>query len=101
MRQKIVARALPTGSYDSAPEAFHLWLRLPAVWGRREFAAAMAVNGIAVVMSDSFAVSTDGSAPEAVRVCIGGIADRYQIVHAVGIIAEALRHPPVSVTQVV
>lgn len=101
VRQKIAARALPPGSYDSAPDAFHLWLRLPPPWGRQQFAARMREAGVAVVTSDAFAVLPQGDAPEAVRVCIGGVADRYQIQHAVELLGEALRHPPLSAPQVV
>jgi len=94
VRHKIATRALPAGSYDAVPDGFHLWLRLPPPWDRREFAAMLADAGVAVVASDAFAVGGAAGAPEAVRVCVGGAADRYQIEHAMGLMGEALRHPP-------
>jgi DNA-binding transcriptional MocR family regulator len=99
VRQKIAARALQNGSFDAVPDGFHLWLRLPAPWGRKEFAATMAAAGVAVVASDAFFVSMERSAPEAVRVCVGGVADRYQIQHAMELIGQALSHPPLCVAH--
>jgi DNA-binding transcriptional MocR family regulator len=93
VRLKIAARALPAGSYDAAPECFHLWLRLPPSWGRRVFASAMAAAGVAVVTSDAFTVG-QGVGPEAVRVCLGGTADRYEVQHALELMGNALRHAP-------
>ncbi|MDB5774139.1 MAG: GntR family transcriptional regulator [Herbaspirillum sp.] len=91
-RQKLAARILPAGSYVSKPEAFHLWISLPEPWGRKAFAAHMRSSGIGVVASDAFSVSAQ--APEAVRVCIGGIADRENVGHALQLIAEALQGAP-------
>jgi DNA-binding transcriptional MocR family regulator len=99
VRQKIASRALPQGSYDSHPDAFHLWVRLPPPWTRGLFVARMASSGIGVVASDAFSVSAQ--APEAVRVCIGGIASRDDIQHALEQIARALRCAPVSAPAVV
>ena len=99
VRHKIAVRALAGASYDAVPDSFHLWLRLPPPWGRRQFAAAMAAEGVAVVASDAFAVNAGGGAPEAVRVCIGGTADRYQIQHALELMGQALRHPPPCVAH--
>lgn len=99
VRQKIAARALPAGCYDSKPEAFHLWVRLPAPWNRKEFAARMESSGIGVVTSDAFWVSAQP--PEALRVCIGGIASRDDIQHALELIADGLRSSPVISPAVV
>lgn len=99
VRQKIAARALPPDSYQSHADAFHLWIPLPAPWNRGEFVARMASFGIGVVASDAFSVSAQ--APEAVRVCIGGIASRDDIQHALEQIARGLRSVPVGVPAVV
>lgn len=92
-RQKLASRILPAGSYVSKPEAFHLWISLPEQWNRIAFAAHLQSSGIGVVASDAFAVS--GPPPEAVRVCIGGVANREDIQHALESIADALRSAPV------
>jgi DNA-binding transcriptional MocR family regulator len=98
-RQKLAARILPVGSYVSKPEAFHLWVSLPPPWERAAFAAHMQSSGIWVVASDAFSVSTQP--PEAVRVCIGGVAHREDIQHALEIMANALRSVPLPAPAVV
>ena len=98
-RQKLVARILPVGSYLFKPESFHIWISLPPPWDRKGFSAHMRSSGIGVVVSDAFAVSMQP--PEAVRVCIGGVADREQIQHALELIAEALHSAPMSAPAVV
>jgi DNA-binding transcriptional MocR family regulator len=99
VRQKIAARALPTGSYESQPESFHLWIRLPPPWTRQQFVARLQACGIGVVTSDSFWVSAQP--PEAVRVCIGGVATRDDIQHALEQIASSLRTGPTTAPAVV
>jgi DNA-binding transcriptional MocR family regulator len=98
-RQKIAARVLPPGCYISKPEAFHLWVKLSEPWNRSEFAALMGSSGIGVVASDAFSVSAQP--PEAVRVCIGGIANREEIQHALELIGDTLQRSPVRRPAVV
>jgi hypothetical protein len=52
-----------------------------------------------VVPSDAFCVS--GPPPAAVRVCIGGIANRNDIQHGLEMIAQAMRSPPTIAPAVV
>lgn len=99
VRHKIAARALPAGSYDGPPDGFHLWLRLPEPWDSKAFAQAMASAGVAVVASDAFAVAAQGRALDAVRVCMGGTADRYQLDHAMTLMGQALRQAPPCVAH--
>ena len=91
-RQKIAARILPKGCFDAAPNGFHLWIRLPAGWTSTAFAVRMKTVGIAVVASSAFNVGID--LPNAVRVCIGGIANRDEIQHALIEMTEALSQSP-------
>jgi len=92
VRQKMAARILPERSYVSQPEAFHLWINLPPEWTAKAFAAQMKSSGIGVVASDAFAVSNEPA--EAVRVCIGGIATRDDIQHALELIRDTLLETP-------
>ncbi|WP_371868836.1 aminotransferase-like domain-containing protein [Duganella lactea] len=91
-RQRLAARILPPDSYASQPEAFHLWIKLPEPWDRLALTAHLRATGIGVVPSDAFAV--DGLPPQAIRVCIGGIASQEDIRQALQCIASALKHPP-------
>lgn len=97
-RQRLAARILPRDSYRSQPEAFHLWLPLPSQWDRLAFTAHLRTAGIGVVPSDAFAV--DGQAPQAVRVCIGGVASQEEIRHALELIAVELQRAPLAAPAV-
>ena len=98
-RQKLAARILPPGCFRSSPEAFHIWIRLPTGWGRTEFAAQMKSPGIGVVASDAFLVG--GEPPDAVRICIGGVATREELQHALQLISDNLARPRMSMPAVV
>ncbi len=73
-RQKLAAailpKAMPGGGIRPNPIGFHLWGSLPEPWTRSAFVRHMRSTGIGLVASDAF--TTDGTPPEAVRVCLGG-----------------------------
>lgn len=81
------------GAYGLAaqPEGFHLWLPLAADWSAVEFASYLRMQGVAVVASAAF--STDGSPPNAVRVCLGGPLSLDDCDHALQLIADTIEHP--------
>ncbi len=93
LRQADAARLLPIGSYASHPDAFHLWLSLPAPWTSSRFTGYLREQGVGVVGSDAFTVAGN-TAPEAVRVCLGGAADRMDCRHMIELIADALVQQP-------
>ncbi|WP_347557198.1 PLP-dependent aminotransferase family protein [Robbsia sp. KACC 23696] len=93
-RQKIVSRILPAGCFDTEPEAFHVWIRLPGEWRATAFAAQMKSTGIGVVASNAFAVTQE--VPDAVRVCIGGVAHREEIQHALETLRDTLASTPLA-----
>lgn len=98
-RQKLAAQVLQQADYTSKPEAFHLWLRVPAPWTRVEFATHLRNHGVGVVVSDTFSVG--GTPPEAVRVCLGGPTSRDQCAQMLGIIEDAIEHSPSLASRVV
>ena len=91
-RQRIAAEILPAGSYRTDPHGFHIWMTLPERWSRSAFASQARSTGIGVVASDPFVAV--GPAPEAVRICLGGIASRWDVTHALEVIAHALAGSP-------
>ena len=99
VRNALARTCLPSGSFVTSPEAFHLWLRLPEVWSRGEFTAAIRVRGIAAVASDAFALSQ--SAPEALRICLGAPIDREETRRVLGILAETLDQFPAGTAAVI
>ncbi len=96
VRGRIAALVLPHGSFRSHPEGFHLWLSLPRPWNRAEFASHLRARGVGVVASDVFAVGI--TPPPAVRVCLGGAANRAQARHALELIADTLEQTPAVAT---
>lgn len=91
-RQQLVAATLPRGTYRADPVGFHLWLSLPEPWTRSAFVGHTRSTGVSVVASDAFA--TEGNPPEAVRICLGGPADRPAVRSALEFMAHALAESP-------
>ena len=91
-RQKLATAILPRDTYRADPVGFHLWLSLPEPWTRSAFVGHTRSTGVSVVASDAFV--TDGAPPEAVRVCLGGPADRPAVRSALEFIAHALAESP-------
>jgi DNA-binding transcriptional MocR family regulator len=74
LTQRVLSAFVPNGNTC----AFHLWLRLPVLWTRAAFAEQLRLGGISVALSDAFSV---GTAPEAVRLSLGGPDTRTDLVH--------------------
>ncbi len=92
-RQKLVATNLPPNIIRTDPVGFHFWLTLPEPWTRSAFVGHTRSTGVGVVASDAFA--TEGTPPpEAVRVCLGGPADRRAVRGALEFMAHALAESP-------
>jgi DNA-binding transcriptional MocR family regulator len=91
-RQRLVTAILPRSMYRADPVGFHLWLSLPEPWTRSAFVGHTRSTGVSVVASDAFA--TEGTPPEAVRVCLGGPADRSAVRSALEFMAHALAESP-------
>jgi DNA-binding transcriptional MocR family regulator len=79
---------------SSAPHASsHLWLSLPEPWRSEDFVAHALARGIAISPSEAF-VAGRGTAPHAVRICIGAPSDRSQLQNGLGILGEILQGTP-------
>lgn len=91
-RQRMCAELLPGMTLRTDPAGFHFWLTLPEPWTRSAFVGHMRATGLGVVASDAFAAN--GTAPEAVRVCLGGPADRAKIRGALEFMSHALSESP-------
>nr|WP_298686489.1 PLP-dependent aminotransferase family protein [uncultured Dongia sp.] len=90
-RQRLATARLPRADIRTAPEAYHIWLKLPLAWPRAAFVAHLQRQGVAVVPSDAFAV-TD-TPPEAVRLCLGAAADRASLDLALTTVVTAINEP--------
>ena len=91
-RQAMAAAILRGSGFRADSAGFHIWLSLPAPWTRSAFVGHMRTTGIGIVASDPFI--TGDTPPEAVRVCLGGPADRAQVREALEFMAHALQESP-------
>ncbi|WP_018411976.1 aminotransferase-like domain-containing protein [Methyloversatilis thermotolerans] len=90
-RQKLAVHHLGSHALRAHPHGFHLWLPLGADWSMVDFASNLRDQGVAVVAAAAF--STDGTPPDAVRVCLGGPMSREDCDIALRLIADTLEHP--------
>lgn len=90
-RQKLAARALAGLDYRAHPRGHHIWLALPSVWTRMDFAVYLQRQGLAVVTSDSFSV--DGTPEHAIRIALGAARSQADLVAALDLLALALTAP--------
>lgn len=91
-RQRLTGRVLAGIGYASQPEAFHLWLPVPAPWNRIELGTRLQAHGIAAVVSDAFTMR--GPAPEAIRICLGGATTRDECHRQLEIVHDVIEHLP-------
>lgn len=91
-RYKLARSILPEGSFRGDPLSFSIWVELTGEWTRTAFVEHMRSTGVGVVASDAFVVDTQ--AVEAVRLCLGGPADRQQVKGALEYAAHALAETP-------
>ena len=85
----ILSRWLPA----SPPRSFHLWLPLPEPWRTEEFVAQARARQVVVSPSEDFMVGR-GSAPHAVRVCLGATASRARLEDGLTRLADLLETGP-------
>jgi DNA-binding transcriptional MocR family regulator len=89
-RQDLAREALEGADFDSQPEAYYLWLRLPDPWRRDTFAAVLRARGVDLTPADAFAVGR-GPTPHAVRICLGAARSREVLRRGLGLVADVLR----------
>jgi DNA-binding transcriptional MocR family regulator len=67
---------------------------LPPGWSRAEFIGHVERRGLAVVASDAFSVTPE--APHAIRVSLGAVPSRAELVRGLDILAAALGNGPTA-----
>jgi len=91
IRQDMAAQKLAEHGFAAHPRGHHIWVALPSVWSRAEFATYIQRQGLAVVTSDAF--SLDDNPPHAIRVALGAARNRADLARALDILAAALKSP--------
>jgi DNA-binding transcriptional MocR family regulator len=87
-RQLIAAEALEGFSFRSAPNAFNIWLTLPAGVGRADIVARLAARRLGVIPSDAFTIL--GEPGEHLRIGLGGTATRESLNENLHFLANTL-----------
>lgn len=92
-RQQLASEALAGLAMRGDPGSMHVLLTPPNPWTAAGFALAAESRGIIVVPASRFAVEPE-SAPESVRISLGGAADRTVLRSALATLAELCRQMP-------
>lgn len=87
-RLRLASQILPEGSFAAHPNGYHLWLNLPDATKGAELSHTLAAAGIGTVPSDRFAVEPIGK--EALRVSLGGVAEKDALEGALRLLAGHL-----------
>lgn len=91
-RQALAQRLLGRFSVQSQSHAHHLWLHLPEPWRSDTFADEARRRGVRVTPASAFLVGR-GSAPHAVRVCLGAARDHAQLEQGLSLLVDVLDGP--------
>ncbi|MEM7525721.1 MAG: PLP-dependent aminotransferase family protein, partial [Pseudomonadota bacterium] len=92
IRQHLVRSALPSETYLTDPNGFHVWIRPPAPWTRGRIVDWMRGQPLGAVAADAFCVGIEP--PEALRLCLGGAVSREDAEKTLHYLADAFAHPP-------
>jgi DNA-binding transcriptional MocR family regulator len=93
-RQKIAQRMLTGFDYRAHPNSFFGMLYMPPNWRAADLVNAAARQGIRLRAAEAF--STDQTAPQAIRLCICGLADVSRLIEGIGRIAGLLHEGPTA-----
>jgi DNA-binding transcriptional MocR family regulator len=92
-RGEAVRAVLPERATGSHPMSPHIWIPLPHLWKTSEFVACAEERGISVTPGDDFAIARSAVEP-AIRVCIGALPGRSELVGAATVLADLLANAP-------
>jgi DNA-binding transcriptional MocR family regulator len=99
-RMKMAENILGLSNVFPNCPTYHLWLQLPAPWRANEFAAHLRLGNTLVSPADVFAVDRNPT-PHAIRVSLGGVAERSRLAEGLRVIAEALTARPSSFSMAI
>ena len=99
-RQAIARERLAGADFETKPEAYYLWLRLPETWRGSGFAAEARSRGVLVTPPEAFAVGRS-DVPHAVRLCLGAARTRAALSRGLATVASLLRAGEASGAAVV
>jgi DNA-binding transcriptional MocR family regulator len=89
-RQAIARERLADAEFESKPEAYYIWLRLPEPWRGEAFAAEARARGVLVTPAEAFAVGR-APVPHALRLCLGAARTREALSRGLDEVAALLQ----------
>ncbi len=92
-RQRMAAERLSGLPTRAHPNGFHLWMKVPAAYGREAFVSRLGDRGVAVTSGTAFAAGDqpEGEARDHIRLCLGAVPDAGHLAEALDIIADVAR----------
>lgn len=94
-RADLACSLLAGASFTSAPGSLYLWLRLPEPWRPSDFVAAALERDVLITPAQPFAFQSRHE-ERAVRLCLGGPADRASLQAGLERLAALLRQAPAA-----
>ena len=98
-RQRMARGTLAGATSAPANEGIHVWHTLPSYWRALDLAAVARDNGLVVAPAEAF--YTGSSAPNAIRISLGGCASREQLEVALRKLSNLLAQKPSIQREVV
>ncbi len=91
-RQRLTQEMLAGFDYRAAPGAMHGWLILPPGWHAQAFVTAARERGVLLTPAEAFSVGP--GAPQAVRICLGGMSGREPLAQGLAVVRDLLARAP-------
>lgn len=98
-RQRMARGVLAGAASTPANEGIHVWHTLPSYWQALDLAAAARDNGLVVAPAEAF--FTGPNPPNAIRISLGGCADRMRLEVALRKLSHLLAQKPSAHHEVV
>lgn len=100
-RQRLARRILGAYVDHTNPDASQIWLKLPPVWGPRQFADAALVRGVSVNPGASFMPAPDAEEPGNIRVCLATEHEQQRMEEGLHVLAELLEAHPTAPAAII
>jgi DNA-binding transcriptional MocR family regulator len=92
-RQQLAKTILGRCEYESHPNGYHIWLRIPEPWREQEFVAEASKRNVLLNPAEAFLIGR-GAVPHAIRISLGGVKSQDVLSRGLSVIREILSRGP-------
>ncbi|NBB81803.1 MAG: aminotransferase class I/II-fold pyridoxal phosphate-dependent enzyme [Alphaproteobacteria bacterium] len=92
-RQAVAERMLRGFRYQTAPEAFHVWLELPEPWRAQDIVAAARLRNVSLTSTELFVPGREET-PHAIRLSLTAARDEADLERGLAVLTETLKASP-------